>query len=272
MAAPQWKESLLDAGGVKLRLRRGGSGPPLLILHHDIGTLDSLPFYDALAERFDVLLPEHPGWGQSERPTWMRNARDLAVLYRGLLSDLGIQRAALVGLGFGGWVAAEMATMAPRDLAGLVLVGPMGIKPPQGDILDQALLGYEDYARAFFHDRTAFDAVYGAEPSTDQLVEWDICREMNFRIAWKPYMYSQTLPHLLGAVKSPVLIVWGEEDKVVPRSAADVWTSRLPNARLEIVKNCGHAVEMEKPEELMRLIASLGWERGRSGPPSAQPA
>ena len=45
----------------------------------------------------------------------------------------------------------------------------------------------------------AFDEIYGAEPSTDQLEAWDISREMCFRIAWKPYMYSQTLPHLLGA-------------------------------------------------------------------------
>jgi pimeloyl-ACP methyl ester carboxylesterase len=54
-----------------------------------------------------------------------------------------------------------------------------------------------------------------------------------------------------------VLIVWGDEDKVVPRSAAEVWTRSLPNARLEIIKNCGHAVEMEKPEELLRLIGQI---------------
>jgi hypothetical protein len=85
-----------------------------------------------------------------------------------------------------------MATMAPRDVAKLVLVGPMGIKPPEGDIFDQAIVSYIDYARAGFHDQKAFDKIYGAEPSTDQLEAWDIAREMCFRIAWKPYMYSQT--------------------------------------------------------------------------------
>ena len=92
----------------------------------------------------------------------------------------------------------------------------MGIKPPQGDILDLAVTGYIDYARAGFHDQKAFDRVYGAEPSIDQLEMWDICREMSFRIAWKPYMYSQTLPHLLGAVRAPALVVWGDDDKIVP--------------------------------------------------------
>ena len=258
VSPPAWSESLVDVAGVKLRLNRAGTGRPLLILHHDTGTLDRLAFYDALAERFDVLVPQHPGYGQSERPTWMRNVRDLAVVHRWLLSALGIDRIALLGLGFGGWIAAEMATMAPRDVERLVLVGPMGIKPPDGeDILDQALLSYIDYARAGFHDQRAFDAVYGADPSTDQLVEWDICREMNFRLAWKPYMYSQTLPYLLGAVRAPTLVVWGEQDRVVPRSTAERWMTALPEARLETVPQCGHCVEMEKPAELARLVTSF---------------
>lgn len=258
MASPrEWTETRVPIAGVALRLRRAGSGPALLILHHDIGTPDRLPLYDALAARFDVLLPEHPGFGQSERPVWMRSVRDLAVLYRWLLADLGIARPTLLGLGFGGWVAAEMATMAPSDLDRLILVGAMGIRPPEGDILDQALLSYIDYARAGFHDQRAFDAVYGADPSTDQLVEWDICREMCFRIAWKPYMYSQTLPHLLGGVRAPALIVWGEHDQVVPVSAADVYAAKLPEARLQVVRGCGHCVDMERPEELARLVAGF---------------
>jgi pimeloyl-ACP methyl ester carboxylesterase len=142
-----------------------------------------------------------------------------------------------------------------------VLVGAMGIKPPPGDkggdILDLAITGYIDYARAGFHDQKAFDKVYGAEPSSDQLEMWDICREMSFRIAWKPYMYSQTLPHLLGSVVAPSLVVWGSEDKVVPQSAAGVYAKSLPNARLEIVKACGHCVDMEQPDALAKLVTSF---------------
>jgi pimeloyl-ACP methyl ester carboxylesterase len=229
----------------------------LLVLHHETGTLDRLPLYDALAAHYDVLVPHHPGYSRSQRPEWMRSVRDIAVIYRGLLNELGLQKAALVGLGFGGWIAAEMATMAPGDLSHLVLVGAMGIKPPVGDILDLAITGYIDYARAGFHDQKAFDRVYGAEPTNDQLEMWDICREMSFRVAWKPYMYSQTLPHLLGAVRAPALLVWGDEDKVVPQSAAKRYLEALPNARLEIVKRCGHCVDMEQPEALAKLVTDF---------------
>ena len=257
MAGVSWTESTVEAAGTKLHLARAGQGRPVVVLHHETGTLDRLPFYEALAAHHDVLVPHHPGYSKSQRPEWMRSVRDIAVIYRGLLADLKVRDAVLVGLGFGGWIAAEMAGMAPADLSRLVLVGAMGIKPPQGDILDLAVTGYVDYARAGFHDQKAFDRVYGAEPSIDQLEMWDICREMSFRIAWKPYMYSQTLPHLLGAVRAPALVVWGDDDRVVPRSAADLYVKALANARLEIVKAAGHCVDMEQPEALAKLVTTF---------------
>ena len=257
MAGVNWTDSTIEAAGTKIHVSRAGQGRPLLVLHHETGTLDRLPFYDALAAQYDVLVPHHPGYSRSPRPDWMRSVRDIAVVYRGLLSELKVKNAALVGLGFGGWIAAEMATMAPADLSHLVLVGAMGIKPPQGDILDLAVTGYMDYTRAGFHDQKAFDRVYGEEPPTDQLEMWDICREMSFRIAWKPYMYSQTLPHLLKTMRAPSLIVWGDDDKVVPISAGKRYLESLPDAHLEIVQSCGHAVDMEQPEALAKLISSF---------------
>jgi len=257
MAGVSWTDTTTEAAGIQLHVSRAGKARPVLVLHHETGTLDRLPFYDALAAKFDVVVPHHPGYSRSQRPEWMRHPRDIAVIYRGLLSELKLSNAVLVGLGFGGWIAAEMASMAPGDLAKLVLVGAMGIKPPQGDILDLAITGYVDYARAGFHDQKAFDRVYGAEPSVDQLEMWDICREMSFRIAWKPYMYSQTLPHLLGAVRAPSLVVWGDQDKVVPQSAGKRYVEALPNAKLEVVKNSGHCVDMEQPETLAKLIVDF---------------
>ncbi len=252
--AGAWAEHTVDVSGAKIFLRRAGKGTPVIVLHHDIGTLDKLAFYDELAKSHDVIIPDYPGWGRSPRLEWMRHPRDVAVFMQGLKAELGLAQAALVGLGFGGWIAAEMAAMAPREVSKLVLVGAFGMKPAEGDILDQAIISYIDYPHAFFHDRKAFEAHYG-NVSVDQLEAWDIAREMSFRIAWKPYMYSQQLPHLLGAVKAPALIVWGDDDRVVPVSAAHRFKTALPNGRLEIVKGAGHAVEMEKPVELARLVS-----------------
>ncbi|HBK08694.1 MAG TPA: alpha/beta hydrolase [Acetobacteraceae bacterium] len=248
-----WTDTVKEIAGIKLHVSRGGSGPTVLVLHHDIGTVDRLPFYDALATKFDVVIPHHPGWGKSERPQWMRSPRDIAAIYAWLLADLDVSNVSLVGLGFGGWIAAEMASQAPRAFAKLMLVGAMGIKPAEGEyIADQAIVSYIAYPKSGFHDEAAFTAIYG-DVTTDQLEAWDIAREMVFRTAWKPYMYSQTLPHLLGGVRAPALVVWGDDDKIVPISAGQAYARALPGASMTTVPECGHFAEMEKPDAVAKL-------------------
>ena len=112
--------------------------------------------------------------------------RDIAAMYAWLLAELDATGVSLIGLGFGGWIAAEMASQAPQTFKKLVLVGAMGIKPTEGDIADQAIVSYLDYPRAGFHDQAAFASVYG-DVTTDQLEAWDIARgESRVSVtAWK---------------------------------------------------------------------------------------
>ena len=252
-----WATETVPIAGVTLSLSKAGGGDPVLVLHHDIGRPERVPFYDALAARFSVLAPSHPGYDGSARPEWLRSVRDIAVVYQRLLAERNIGPVSLVGLGFGGWIAAEMATMAPRAFRRLVLVGAMGLKPERGEIADQALVSYIDYARAGFADPTAFERVYGAEPPTPTLEQWDLNREMSFRIAWKPYMYSPTLPHLLGGVATPALVVWGRDDRIVPLECGERYAKALANARLSIIEGAGHLVDLEKPAELARLVVDF---------------
>jgi pimeloyl-ACP methyl ester carboxylesterase len=249
-----WTSEAVPIAGAALHVAAAGAGAPVLVLHHDIGTLERLPFYDALAERFSVLIPAHPGYDKSERPNWMRSVRDVAMAHQWLLAERHLTDVSVVGLGFGGWVAAEMATMAPRQFRRLVLVGAMGIKPEQADIADQALLSYLDYVRLGFADASTFDRLFGAAPATRMLEQWDLNREMTFRIAWKPYMYNPSLPHLLGGVQTPALVVWGREDRIVPIECGERYAKALPQARLEVIERAGHFVEMERPDELAPLV------------------
>ena len=109
---------------------------PVVILHHSWGSPGWLPFYDSLAANHRVVVPDMPGWGGSERPVWARDPRDIAIIVGRVLSGLDLSGAKLVGLGFGGYVAAELATMNPSRLAALVLVGAAGLQPRDGEILD----------------------------------------------------------------------------------------------------------------------------------------
>jgi len=237
-----WKDSITEIAGTKMHLSRAGSGKTVLVLHHDIGTLDRLPFYDSLAEQFDVLVPHHPGWGKSERPEWLRHPRDIAAMHTWLLADLGVEDVNVVGLGFGGWIAAEMVSQSPRSYRRMALVGAMGIKPPQGDIYDQAIVSYLDYPQAGFHSSDEFTRVYGPV-DTDQLEKWDICREMCFRAAC--------------GVRTPSLVIWGDDDKIVPISAGHAYTKALRNATMQTIASCGHFAEMEKPAEVGKLVTAF---------------
>jgi pimeloyl-ACP methyl ester carboxylesterase len=256
MAVPTitWSDDTVTVAGTALHLRAGGTGSPLLILHHDIGSPDRPALHKALAARFSVLAPAHPGYDRSARPAWLRSVRDIAVMYQALLAERNLTGVTCVGLGFGGWIAAEMATMAPAQLRRLVLVGAMGLRPERGEILDQALLSYIDYVRAGFHDPAALERAYGAELPTALLERWDVNRETTFRIAWRPYMFNPSLPHLLGGVRTPTLVLWGAEDRVVPLECGERYAKALPAAKLVVIERAGHRVDMERPDEVARAI------------------
>ena len=68
---------------------------------------------------------------------------------------------------------------------------------------------------------------------------------------------QQTLPHLLKSVKTPTLLLWGDKNKVVPRSAGDAYAKALPNAKLETVSGVGHLMDLEAPTKLATLVTSF---------------
>lgn len=244
------------AGGT-IHYQHGGSGPPLWIVHRDTGNPGWLPFYELLAQRWSVVVPDLPGYGTSERDEWMRSVRDEAIVFGILLARLAQEPVTIVGLGFGGWVAAELATMQPSRLRRLVLVSPMGLLPREGEIFDQFLVSHKDYVLQGFHDRGHARDLWGETPSGDQLVAWDVAREMTTRIAWRPYMYSQQLELLLREVRVPSLVVWGQQDTIVPPVCGRQYVEALPDARLELVEQAGHYVEVEQPEQLACLVGAF---------------
>ena len=247
-------ESSVEVAGLPIRVLRGGAGPALLVVGHETGSPGWLPFHDALAASHDVIAPTLPGWDGTERGEWMRSVRDVSTVMSLLLDALDIGECALVGLGFGGFVAVEMAAAGQSRFSGLALVGAMGLQPEEGEIRDQFLEAHEDYVRSCFADPANFQAVYGESPGTEQLIAWDANREMTARVAWKPFLYSQSLPQLLPSIKIPALVVRPAEDTVVPASCAQQYAEALANAQLAELKAAGHLAEAEQPQALAALI------------------
>ncbi len=255
----------IGVSGLDLRVLRKGEGPPLLVVHDSLGNLGWVPFYERLASSFSVIVPDLPGYGKSDRPDWARSPRDLAILTLQLLDQLEVAGVTVVGLGFGGFVAAEMATMNQSRFQRLVLVGATGLHPREGEVLDQMLIGFAEYGLNGFRDARSFQDLFGATDSLppDVYELWDFGTEMTARVCWKPWMYSDQLPHLLGAIRLPTLIVWGERDRVVPLDVGRQYETLLSGARLEVVPEAGHFVDLEEPDRLAELVeAHVAEQRG----------
>ena len=98
----------LKVRDVAIKLHRAGRGPTVLFLHGAGGVPQWLPFFEALAERYELLVPEHPGFGGSDDPPWIHSMPDLAMFYLDLLEETGLDRIHLIGNSLGGWLAAEI--------------------------------------------------------------------------------------------------------------------------------------------------------------------
>lgn len=249
---------LAEAAGITVALRRGGTGAPLLVIHGELGVPGWLDSFALLAEHYDVIVPCLPGYGQSTRPDWIMGVHDLAAWVTWLARDLDVRTPLnVVGCSLGGWIAAEIATVAPQFVSKLVLVGAMGIKPENGEIFDYFLDSGMAGLRHAFHrpdDSPEFIRYWGKEWSPEEADLVEQHREMTCRVAWKPYMHSLTLRHLLRGVRTPTLLVWGGDDAITPLSCGEIYERAIPHARLVTIPNCGHMPEMEKPAEFAKLV------------------
>ena len=165
-----FSQRFIEVDGCKVNLRRGGSGEPLLYLHEASGAPAVLPFMEKLAERFDVLVPEHPGFGASDEPGWLENMHDLAYFYLDVLESLELRGVHLVGSSLGGWLALEMAVRDGSRLKSLVLVGPAGISVPCVAPGDVFLWSPEELARNLFFDPVLAEKML-AQPMTPELLD-----------------------------------------------------------------------------------------------------
>jgi pimeloyl-ACP methyl ester carboxylesterase len=246
----------VEIAGLVLHTHIRGDGPPLVLLHHSTGPLWG-PFHDRLAESFSVLAPDMPGFGRSARPLTARSPAHLAALLGQWLDQESTEPVHLVGLGLGGWVAAELAVMGGGRLRSLTLVGAAGIRPREGYIYDPMGESWTSYVRKCFRNEERFAAVFGEEPLQEVIDLWDYSREMTARITWKPWMWSLQLPDLLKGVQTPAAVVWGGADAIVPADCGQQYVESLPNARLEVLDEAGHAIDLEEPDALARLIGDF---------------
>jgi pimeloyl-ACP methyl ester carboxylesterase len=240
----------LEVAGCRITLRRAGRGRQLLYLHGAAGGA-VLPFLEELAQDFEVLAPEHPGFGDSDEPAWLDNIHDLAYFYLSLMEKLGVRDAVLLGASIGGWLALEIAVRNATRIAALSVVGPSGIHVDGLKKGDPFMWVGEDKVRKLFVDQDVAARVL-AQP-----VDADVMLKNQFtvaKLAWEPRLFDPHLAKWLHRIDVPTQIVWGENDQVLPAGYAHAYARLIPRSRVDIVPRCGHLPHVEKPAEFLRAF------------------
>ena len=250
---------LLSVGGVELEVLRRGSGRPMLLLHGFQNVDPRAPFLDGLGRHAEILAPSHPGFGHSARPDGFDTVYDLVHLYLDVLEALPHDKVTLVGLSFGGWLAAEVAVKCGHRLDGLILVDALGIKVSgreTPDILDLFNTSPQEVQRRSWHDPGTWAPDFNAM-ADDELVIRARNWEALCLYGWHPYMYNPQLKRWLHRITVPTLVLWGASDGIVPPSYGRIYSALIPGARFALIAEAGHHPEIEQPEAFVDRVATF---------------
>lgn len=245
--------------GIDLEVVRRGTGRPVLLLHGFQPVDPRAPFLELLGRRAEIIAPSHPGFGRSDRPADFESVYDLVRLYLDLLEALPGEKATLVGLSFGGWLAAEIAVTCPHRLDRLVLVDALGIKISDRetpDILDVFNTSPQQVLRRSWHDPGTW------APDLDALSDDElVIRARNWEAlclyGWHPYMYNPQLGRWLGRITVPTLVLWGASDGIVKPSYGRAYSELIPGSRFQLIEGAGHHPEIEQPEVFVDHLAAF---------------
>ncbi len=263
MAQPETEEKV-RVGETELVVLKRGQGKPLLYLHGELGFEGWCKWHEALAAKRTLIVPLHPGFGRSQAADWIMDMRDLAAFYSRFIREQKLAPVDVLGFSLGGWIAAEMAVANCGQLNKMILAGAAGLRPPQGEIMDMYTVTARKFLDRNVHDREGtveFATIYGGSPELTrqqagaQWEAWEDARAASARVAWKPYMFTQSMSHLLeNVIGLPTLIVWGRQDQVVPLGAGQLYHEKIAGSKMVTFDQCGHMPAIEKPVEFVRAV------------------
>ena len=269
----------VSAGGMAIHTRASGpeSAPVLLMIH---GTSASLHTWAPLRSRLDadyrVLAYDQPGHGLTgPHPDRDYTYDGMAEAVDAVLASARTERAVLIGNSMGGWVAWRYALANPDRVAALVLIDPAGM--PSGEEVASNLgfrfmrSGLGRTAMRTLTPRAAVEASLRQTTARDEIVTdamvdryWHLLRYPGNRQAAGDQFTSdrKDLSGRLGEIDAPTLILWGEEDALIPVSSGAKFAEAMPNARLVTYDGVGHLPMEEVPDAVAADIGRFLREQG----------
>lgn len=259
-----------------------GSGPPLVLLHgmSSSASLDWAQVMDPLSEKFRVIAPDQIGFGLSDKPTIDYSIQTWVDFLGEFLRQLKLQHVLLAGESLGGWIAADYAMEAAHPGSTLPGVDKLILSDAAGhaSLFESALapgrkadsFGYSRGPSTFkqfragllsiFFDKSVASDAFLHEQYVLKL-SWhdgDTAASMIASFAAHPtLLQSEAVDGRLGEIKAPTLVIWGNNDPLVPLADGEDFAKNIAHAKLVVVSNCGHAPPIEKAPEFLRAVSEF---------------
>ena len=275
----------VDINGLQVHYKIAGQGEPVLVLLHGFGASVFSwrevmePLAESLASEIGTVIAfDRPAFGLTERPMpgqWEGespySAKAQVELTVGLLDELGVERAILVGNSAGGTIAVLTALTYPQRVQALVLVdaavyahsgSPSLVRllasTPQmqriGPLVARRIRGWGiDFARSAWHDPSRITAeVWEGYLKPLQAENWD-------RALWELTRASgsHNLEERLAEIRMPCLVITGDDDRIVPMEQSIRLADELPDAELVVIPDCGHIPHEECPEPFLQAATDF---------------
>jgi pimeloyl-ACP methyl ester carboxylesterase len=248
----------LTVNGVKVVMLTAGQGDPLLYLH-GAGTWHGLDFALPWAEKYRVMIPFHPGFGESDDSAEMDTVHDYVMHYLELIDQLGLDQVHLVGFSMGGRLAATFASEHRRRVRKLVLVAPAGLEVPGYPTADFKTIPPPEFPAYLTEKFSVLEPYLPIAPDA----AWQAARAReggNFFKLVDTGLLDPKFSRWLHRCTIPTLLVWGEKDRIVPIQQLDAWTRCIRGAKVSRYWGAGHLVLDEKPEAVQAVADFLGEE------------
>jgi 4,5:9,10-diseco-3-hydroxy-5,9,17-trioxoandrosta-1(10),2-diene-4-oate hydrolase len=281
MTTTNLTEHSITVAGKQIFVAETGSGPAVVMLHGGGPGASGVSNYsrniDALAQQFRVIVPDMPGYGRSTKGVDQSDPFGyLGDMIRGLLDELGIATAHLIGNSYGGAAALRLALDTPHRVDKLVLMGPGGIgttrAAPTAGL--KSLLSYyggdgpsRDKLATFIRNYLVYDGAsvpgdlidlrYAASLDPEVVADPPLRRPsglMALRTLWR---MDLTRDSRLKRLQTPTLVLWGRDDKVNRPTGGTMLANLMPNAELVMTSRTGHWMQWERADLFNRLVTEF---------------